>query len=163
MKRYNHSLFILLAVLLFATGCDQFGDDKPPHKEVKTIPFHPDIFVASPGKIAGCSGLYTYDSLNVPVDGLDVDKGKKIFATKSKVLGYLRVHNQDIFLKYDAAESKPVNETTTKEVYRGGGYTAVLTLHEMNAEGEVVWKGGTLEIWRGKQKVVIKIRGISGC
>jgi hypothetical protein len=167
MNLLNCSLAALLATVFLAAGCGQFGDDKPHHKEVKSAPalFHPDVFVVAPDKIAGCSGLYTYDSLNVAFDNLDVDKGKKIFATKTKVLAFLRVHNQDVFLKYDAAESKAANEKSPKEIeiYKGSGYVAVLTLHMMNAEGEVVWKGGTLEITWGKQKVTIKIRGISGC
>ena len=50
----------------------------------------PDVFVAAPGTVEGCVGLYTYDSLDIAYDALDVDKGRKIFVTKSNDFAFFR-------------------------------------------------------------------------
>ena len=173
MNLLNRSLLIFLLASLFIAGCDD-----PPKKravrrpkettapapavvERNTLP-PPDIFVASPHTIQGCVGLYTYDSLKSSFD-MDVDKGKKILATKTAEFAYLRVHGKDVLLKYDRKESKVVDKTTNKEVYRGNGYVVVLLTQVIQVKGEEMLSTGTLEIIQGDKRVKIKISGVSGC
>ncbi len=155
-------------ICVFAVSCGQFGDGKPHHKPVSAAPVdktvvQPDIFEVAPNKIAGCSGLYMYDSLMTSYDNLDVDKGKKILAVKTESLAYLKIKGKDVFLTYDKASSGLMSDGNKKEVYKGAGITAVLVIQEIGAEGETVRQGGTLEISKGKAKVKIKIKGLSGC
>ena len=159
-----------LAASLFIAGCDD-----PPKKRAVRRPKDsatvvventlalPDIFVASPHGIQGCVGLYTYDSLKTSFDNMDVDKGKKILATKTAEFAYLRHHGKDIVLKYDRKESRVVDKTTNKEVYRGNGYVVVLLTQVIQVKGEEMLSTGTLEIIQGEKRVKIKISGVSGC
>ena len=107
--------------------------------------------------------MYTYDSLKTSFDNLDVDKGKKILATKTAELAYLRYRGKDVVMKYDKKESKVVDKQTTREVYRGNGYVVVLTIQIIQVKGEEMLSTGTLEISQGDKKVKIKISGVSGC
>src|SRR5580698_8429195 len=87
-----HRLMLLSWVGCVMPGCDA-PDKKTAHAE-NTEFLRPDVFSASPDKVEGCVGLYTYDSLNVAFDSLDVDKGKKILATKTAEFAFIRLHHR---------------------------------------------------------------------
>jgi hypothetical protein len=156
-----HRLMLLSWVGCVMLGCDA-RDKKTTHAE-NTEFLRPDVFSASPDKVEGCVGLYTYDSLNVAFDSLDVDKGKKILATKTTEFAFLRLHHRDIYLPYDGAKSGPIDKKTFKEVYRGNDYTVVLITRTVREEGESSWSTGTLEIIFKDKRLLIKVRGLSGC
>jgi hypothetical protein len=172
MNLFTRLLLIIPLAVFFIAGCDE-----PPKKRVSRHPKDPspsapvekntlpppDIFVASPHGIQGCVGLYTYDSLKTSFDNMDVDKGKKILATKTAEFAFLRVHGKDVVLKYDKKESKVVDKTTNKEVYRGNGFVLVLLTQVIQVKGEEMLSTGTLEISQGDKKIKIKISGVSGC
>jgi hypothetical protein len=164
-------LFLLTCFVIPA--CDSPGGNSPRHHGKADPPsggdnnaaLRPEVFYSAPGTVEGCVGLYTYDSLNIAFDSLDVDKGKKIFVTKATDFAFFRLHRKDIILHYVQAESTQMDKTTFKEVYRGDNYTAVLITHSIQEEGETVWSTGTLEIIQieGNKHFKIKIRGLSGC
>jgi hypothetical protein len=169
MSPFNRLLLLLiLAGLLAVAGCDSPGNRNGRRHEKgggaeKNDFLRPDIFLAAPGTVEGCVGLYTYDSLDIAFEALDVDKGRKIFATKATEFAYFRLHNKDMVLHYDQEQSKQLDSKTFKEVYKGGEYTAVLITHTIQTQGETVWMAGTLEIIKGDKHFVMKIRGLSGC
>jgi hypothetical protein len=171
MNLFYRCLLIVMTVA-FVAGCDEPAPSSKKHaarrdssaapEERNTLP-PPDVFVAAPHTIEGCVGLYTYDSLKTSFDNLDVDKGKKILATKTAELAYLRYHGKDVVMKYDKKESRVVDKQTTREVYRGNGYVVVLTIQIIQVKGEEMLSTGTLEITQGDKKVKIKVSGVSGC
>src|ERR1700744_2503280 len=170
MNLLNRSLLLLFGCSLIFLSCGQFGpDDGKPHKKPAAIDntaallARPGVFTNAPAKIEGCEGLYTYDSLNIPFDNLDVDKGQKIFAIKSSAFGYFKMGGHDVYLGYDSSQSRRLDDKTIKEVFRGNGYVAVLIVKTLEGEGEAVWEEGTLEIVKGVKRVKIKVRGLSGC
>lgn len=166
---YRPLLICLLGIVVF-TGCDEPPKKHSPHRsgdsvaaaEKNTLP-PPDIFVAAPHTIEGCVGLYTYDSLKTSFDNMDVDKGKKILATKTAEFAFLRYHGKDVVMKYDKKESKVVDKTTNREVYRGGGFVVVLQTQVIQVKGEEMLSTGTLEIIQGDKRIKIKISGVGGC
>lgn len=174
MNLFNRPLLICLLSIAVIAGCDE-----PPKKHVtrhaaaadaagsaaaeKNTLLPPDIFVAAPHTIEGCVGLYTYDSLKTSFDNMDVDKGKKILATKTAEFAFLRWHGKDVVMKYDKKESKVVDKTTTKEVYRGNGFVVVLMMQVIQVKGEEMLSTGTLEIIQGEKRIKIKVSGVSGC
>jgi hypothetical protein len=157
MNLFNRPLLICLLGIVIVAGCDE-----PPKKhsnhhskdtaaaERNTLP-PPDIFVAAPHTIEGCVGLYTYDSLKTSFDNMDVDKGKKILATKTAEFAFLRYHG------------KVVDKTTNREVYRGSGFVVVLQTQVIQVKGEEMLSTGTLEIIQGDKRIKIKISGVAGC
>jgi hypothetical protein len=170
MKVTPRLLLLSLALLVFA-GCDS-PEKKNAHRRGKpdsagvlenSEALRPEVFQASPNKVDGCVGLYTYDSLDIAFADLDVDKGKKIFVTVAGGFAFFRLHGKDIYLKYDSGQSKEIDTKTSKEVYRGNDYTAVLETHAVRTEGETVWEAGTLEIMYKGRRFAIKVRGLSGC
>jgi hypothetical protein len=164
-----HRLMLLSWAVCVIPGCD--SPDRTAHRHARpdsaatenTEFLRPDVFFASPDKVEGCLGLYTYDSLNIDFDSLDVDKGKKILATKKTEFAFLRLHRKDIYLPYDRAKSGPIDKKTFKEVYRGNDYTVVLITRTVREEGESEWSTGTLEIISKDKHLLIKIKGLSGC
>jgi hypothetical protein len=169
MNLFYRCLLIVLTVVCVA-GCDEPAPKKRSvrHDSSAAVPdlntlALPDVFVAAPHTIEGCVGLYTYDSLKTSFDNLDVDKGKKILATKTAEIAYLRYHGKDVVMKYDKKESKVVDKQTTREVYRGNGYVVVLTIQIIQVKGEEMLSTGTLEITHEDKKVKIKVSGVSGC
>jgi hypothetical protein len=168
MNLFNRCLLLLVIAAALTTGCDS-PDSKSSRRHpradalAKDEFLRPDVFLSAPGKVEGCVGLYTYDSLNIPFDALDVDKGRKIFVTKAKDFAFFRLHNKDIVLHYDRSQSGQLDSKTIKEVYKGEEYTAVLITHSIETQGETVWSGGTLEIIRGDRHLIMKVRGLSGC
>jgi hypothetical protein len=173
MNPFYRCLLLFLVAGFVIPGCDSPGKntshrhgkvDSPSAGENSTA-LRPDIFFSAPGKVEGCVGLYTYDSLNIAFDSLDVDKGKKIFVTVPTSFAFFRLHRKDVFLHYDSTQSNQIDSKTFREVYRGNDYTAVLITHSVREEGETVWSTGTLEIIQiqGNKHFKIKIRGLSGC
>src|SRR5579863_564542 len=162
-------LVLLVWALSVVSSCDSPDKRKQRHGKPDSAGtesnefLRPDVFSIGPEKVEGCIGLYTYDSLNIAFDSLDVDKGKKILATKTTEFAFLRLHHRDIYLAFDRAKSGPIDKKTFKEVYRGNDYTVVLITHTLREEGESVWSTGTLEIIQGDKHFFIKIRGLSGC
>jgi hypothetical protein len=162
-------------LLLFLAGCVISGCDspdkrtshprsKPDSAATENSEFlRPDIFFSSPGKVDGCVGLYTYDSLSIDFDSLDVDKGQKILVTVSTNFAFFRLHRKDVYLHYDSAKSGPIDKRTFKEVYRGNEYTVVLIMRAVRQVGETQWSTGTLEIIQGDKHFRIKVKGLSGC
>jgi len=174
-KHYFYQMNFILRLLLLSwvlaaiPGCDS-PDKKSAHQATPENPvaensefLRPDLFSAAPEKVEGCVGLYTYDSLNISFDSLDVDKGAKILVTKTSDFAFFRLHRKDVYLQYDSAKSGPIDKKTFKEVYRGNEYTVVLITHTIRAEGESEWSNGTLEIIHGDKHFRIKVRGLSGC
>ncbi len=172
MNFFNRWLLLLILTGVMTTGCDSPGgkashhhgktDAAPAPTENATF-LRPDLFTAGPGTLDGCVGLYTYDSLNIATESLDVDKGEKIFATKASSFAFLRMHNHNVTLQYDKAGSGPVDKNTVREVYKGGDYTAILVIHSLQAQGETIVIAGTLEIIQGNKHFKVKIKGVSGC
>jgi hypothetical protein len=162
-------LVALVWAFCVVSGCDAPDKRTPRHGKPDSAAteynefLRPDVFSASPEKVEGCVGLYTYDSLNIAFDSLDVDKGKKILATKTSEFAFLRLHRKDIYLRYDSAKSGPIDKKTYKEVYRGNEYTVVLVTHAIREEGESQWSTGTLEIIFKDKHFRIKVKGLSGC
>lgn len=157
--------FLLTAAMM--AGCDQF--DKP-SRHGKTdsatgyAALRPQVFVNAPDSLEGCQGLYTYDSLRIPFDSLDADKGKKIFVTRPTEFGVLMIGNKRVTLKYDRGESGSGDAGSIKEVYKGAaGLMAILNYQSVRKNGEVVWVTGTLEIRRGPSWIRVRIRGVVGC
>jgi hypothetical protein len=169
MNSFHRLLPLFWAVCMIA-GCDS-PDRRTSHPRGKPDSagteysefLRPDIFFSSPGKVDGCVGLYTYDSLAIAFDSLDVDKGGKILVTVPTDFAFFRLHRKDIYLHYDSAKSGPVDKKTFKEVYRGNDYTVVLIMHTVREEGETQWSTGTLEIIHGDKHFRIKVKGLSGC
>ncbi len=169
MNLFNRPLLIFLLGVVVVAGCDEPPKKHSPHHskdtaaaEKNTLP-PPDIFVAAPHTIEGCVGLYTYDSLKTSFDNMDVDKGKKILATKTAEFAFLRYRGKDVVMKYDRKESKVVDKTTNKEVYRGNGFVVVLLTQVIQVKGEEMLSTGTLEIIQGDKRIKIKISGVGGC
>jgi hypothetical protein len=165
-----HRVLLLLWVVCVISGCDS-PDKKTFHHRGKpdsaatedTEFLRPDLFSSSPSKVEGCVGLYTYDSLAIPFDSLDVDKGKKVLVTKTHEFAFFRLHQRDVYLQYDSAKSGPIDKKTYKEVYRGNDYTVILVTREVREEGETQWSTGTLEINFKDKHFRIKVKGLSGC
>lgn len=164
---------LLLSVFFLMNSCDSPGGasrhrskgDASSDENANAAALRPDIFYSAPATFDGCVGLYTYDSLNIAFDSLDVDKGKKIFATRTSDLAFFRLHRKDIVLHYDRSQSRKLDDKTFKEVFKGDEYMAVLVTRTVQEEGEAVWSTGTLEIIQlhGDKHFKIKIRGLSGC
>lgn len=169
MNLFNRPLLICLLGIVIVAGCDEPPKKHSNHRsrdtaaaEKNTLP-PPDIFVAAPHTIEGCVGLYTYDSLKTSFDNMDVDRGKKILATKTAEFAFLRYHGKDVVMKYDKKESKVVDKATTREVYRGAGFVVVLQTQVIQVKGEEMLSTGTLEIIQGDKRIKIKISGVAGC
>ncbi len=108
-----HRLLLLFWFVCAISGCDS-PDSKASHRRGKpdsattenTEFLRPDVFFSSPGKVEGCVGLYTYDSLEMVFDSLDVDKGKKILVTKTSEFAFFRLHRKDVYLPYDSSKER---------------------------------------------------------
>ncbi len=164
-----HRLLLLALATFTIFGCDSpdkktSHHHKPDSAVTENSEFlRPDIFASSPNKVEGCVGLFTYDSLNIAFDALDVDKGKKIFVTKAGEFAFFRLRGKDIFLRYDSAKSGPIDKKASKEVYRGNEYTVILITQDVQTEGETQQSTGTLDIIFKDKHFKVKVKGISGC
>ena len=164
-----HRLLLLSTAVYTIYGCDS-SDKKTSHHHkpdgavTENSEFlRPDVFSSAPDKIEGCLGLFTYDSLDISFENLDVDKGKKIVATKTGEFAFFRLHGKDVFLRYDSAKSGPIDKKTVREVYRGTEYTVILITQQVRTEGEAAWLTGTLEVVSKDKRFKIKVKGLEGC
>lgn len=164
-----YRLLLLLLAGSWVSGCDSPGG-KQAHRHGRAdslagsgAELRPDVFTVAPPDVDGCVGLYTYDSLHIAFDSLDVDKGKKILATVSMRFAFLRLHGKSIVLRYDSAESRRLADRQAKEVYRGNGYTVVLITQALEEEGEAVKESGLLQIFYGNMHFLVKVKGLAGC
>lgn len=164
-----HRLLLLAWAVCTIVGCDSPDRKSSHHRKPDSAGtensefLRPDVFSSSPSKVEGCVGLYTYDSLNIPTDNLDVDKGRKILATKSGEFAFFRLHGKDVYLRFDSAKSGPIDKKTSREVYRGNEYTVTLVMQNIQTEGETQQSTGTLEIIMKDKHFKIRVKGLSGC
>ena len=176
MKKYYfykmnsfHRLLLLSLAFFTIASCDSPDKKTSHHRKPDSAStensefLRPDTFSSAPDKVEGCVGIYTYDSLNIAFDALDVDKGKKIFATKTGEFAFLRLRGKDLFLRYDSAKSGPIDKKTAKEVYRGNEYTVILITQNVQTEGETLQSTGTLDIVFRDKHFKVKVKGVSGC
>ena len=120
MKKYYfyemnsfHRVLLMLSVVCVISGCDSPDKKNSHHRASRTVRL-PKIlnfcgrmsFLLRPSKVEGCVGLYTYDSLNIAFDSLDVDKGKKVLVTKTNEFAFFRLHQKDIYLQYDSCKER---------------------------------------------------------
>ena len=168
MKLFNRVFLVLLAVS-WASACDS-PPGRPANRHGRSdsaasnsAELRPDTFNSAPDNIEGCIGLYTYDSLDIPFDSLDVDKGKKVLATKTGRFAFFRLRGRNITLRYDSAQSGKLADREFREVYRGNDLKIILTLQTQEEEGESVKESGTFEIIQGNKHCTIKVKGLSGC
>jgi hypothetical protein len=121
----------------------------------KNQPIKLDFFNKIPSQIDGCSGLYTYDSTSL-------EKEKYIIVTDLQETAFIRVGGKQITLK--RTSNTELSKDSHRSVYKGMGYTLVLTKKTLKQSGDEVWiEGGSVEISQGQTKVTIKIHGESGC
>src|SRR5215469_16157193 len=113
-----------------------------------------DFFNKIPFQIDGCSGLYTYDSTSLK-------KKKYIVVTDLQETAFINVDGKQITLKL--IKNVEFSKDSYRTIYKGSGYTIVLTTKTLKQSDEVWIEGGTLEISKGQNKVTIKIHGESGC
>jgi hypothetical protein len=121
----------------------------------KTQPIKLDYFNSIPSQIDGCSGLYTYDSTSLK-------KKKYIVVTDLQEVAIIKVDGKQIALK--RTSNAELSKDSYRSVYKGSGYTMVLTTKTLKQSGDEVWiERGSVDITHGQSKVTIKIHGESGC
>lgn len=130
-------------------------------------PLRLDLFHGIPKQVdSGCNGLYTYDSVSLK-------KEEYIIVTNLQGSAYIIVNRVQIRLKLIGDPSTDIgNKLITKTymaVFQGVNYQVILKTTTDKNDDETwgsteTWRDmGTLVIIRGKQRVIIKIHGISGC
>jgi hypothetical protein len=125
-----------------------------------------DYFNKIPAQVAGCSGLYTYDSVSIK-------KEKYIIVTDLGEFAYIHIGGKQIQLKLVGGDSFIFDNTQIKKiykgVYKGNAYQIILKTKSAKNGGETWEKTeswvdmGTAELTIGKKQFTIKIHGISGC
>ena len=142
----NKLLILALALLIYTFVAN--GQQK-----TQTIKL--EFFKKIPSQIDGCSGLYTYDSTSLK-------KKKYIVVTNLQETAFIKVKGNRITLK--RISNTELSKNSYKAIFKGGGYTLVLTTKTLKQSGDEVWiERGSVEILQGKNKVTIKIHGESGC
>ena len=115
----------------------------------------PDFITQIPRDIEGCTGLYTFDTT--------VFKKKAyIIETDLRQTAYIKINGKLIKLKL--LNNKNLPGETYKSTYSGEGYTVILiskTVKQLDVDKSL--DSGTLEIIKDKQKLKVKVHGISGC
>jgi hypothetical protein len=121
----------------------------------KTQPLKLGFFNSIPSQIDGCSGLYTYDSTSLK-------KKKYIVVTDLQEMAFIKVDGKQIALT--RTSNTELSKNSYRSVYKGSGYTMVLTTKTLKQSGDEVWiEGGSVVISQGQNKLTIKIHGESGC
>ena len=158
MKRPFRTLLFSAWALMFAVACSHSQKDskRAGNQSFGDSSLHLAAFSSVPDTLEGCSGTYTFDTL-------DLKKGDKIFLTKLSEFAIIRIGKKDIYLKYDSLDSREINEKTQKEVFKGYGYTAILITRVDKVVDETFESSGTLEIIGNKRRIKIKVHGIAGC
>ena len=113
-------------------------------------------FASLPDTLDGCSESYCYDK------AASLDKNF-IFVGNLQDLGLIKIDGKVIYLKKDTIDSKQINQTKFREVYKGQGWKIILILTTIRQIDEVSTDQGTMEIIYHSYKQIIKIKGNSGC
>lgn len=123
--------------------------------KTKDLNLEPFEFDRLDQEYQGCSGVY--EDAKQPTDNT-----KAIFYVSMqggvKDIAFLKTGGKLFMLKCQ-------NNSTTNQVFKGGGLTAILTIISKKAveEEESSKEIGTLEISNGKSRIKIKVHGTSGC
>jgi hypothetical protein len=113
-----------------------------------------DFLRSVPKEIDGCSGLYTLDSIATA-------RHRYIFASDLQELAFISVSGRQIRLKKTG--EKQLSGNSYRTVYQAEGYVVTLVT-SIKQTGDEVWlESGTIEIKKGKDKLVLKVHGESGC
>jgi len=115
----------------------------------------PELITQIPRDIEGCTGLFTFDIT-------DLKKKAFIIETDLRQTAYIKMNGKLIKLKL--LNNKTLPGETYKSTYTGEGYTVILiskTIRQIDVEKSL--DSGTLEIIKDKQKIKVKVHGISGC
>jgi hypothetical protein len=113
-----------------------------------------DFFNKMPATVEVCSALYTYDTTSLK-------KKKYIMVSDFQDKGFITVAGKQIALKL--TDTKLSNKVNTIYTYTGGGYTVTTNVHVTTQTTYIDMESGTLVVTKGKEKLVIKIHGQSGC
>ncbi len=113
-----------------------------------------DLFSKIPASVKVCSALYTYDTTSLK-------KKKYILVADFQDQAFITVAGKQIPLKM--LDTKLLNKTNTVSTYKGGGYTVVINVRITSQTTYIDMEAGTLEVTKGKEKLVLKIHGQSGC
>ena len=130
-------------------------------------PLKLDLFRGIPKQVdSGCNGLYSYDSVSLK-------KEEYIIVTNLQESAYIIINGVQIRLKHIGDPSTDIGNKliskTYQTVYQGVNYRVILKTITVKNDDETwgytkTWReNGTLVIIRGKQRILIKIHGISGC
>ena len=114
-----------------------------------------DAFKSLPKEFDGCEELCSYKDT-------PLKEKKYVWVTNMQGLGMIKVGGKVIRLN---RTSEKVSGKTHREVYKGGGYTIVVTtkpIKENEAE-ESSYEAGSLEISYGSKTATFVIHGITGC
>ena len=118
-------------------------------------PIRLDLFRKIPAQIDGCNGLYTYDSISLK-------KKTYIVAIDLEDLAFISVGSKIISLK--RISHKELSNKVFEYIYKGSGYKITLKTKVVKEIGEEVsLDAGTVEIYDGKSKIILKIHGEVGC
>ena len=120
----------------------------------KAQTFKLDYFSKMPTAFKDCGALYTHDTTSLK-------KKKYIMAVDFQNRGAITVAGKQVALLL--SDSKLVNKTTNVSTYKGSGYTVILSVKTTKHTDKIDWEEGTLEVSKGKDKLVIKIHGQSSC
>jgi len=114
----------------------------------------PDPIINIPAAMKNCGALYTYDSISL-------SRKKYILAVDMKNKGIISVGGKQIPLSLSA--TRLVNKIINVTTYKGNGYTVILSVKTDKQTTKYDTESGTAEIIKGKEKILIKIHGQSGC
>jgi hypothetical protein len=115
-----------------------------------------DYFTSFPDIIDGCSSYFTYDSIKI-------ESKKYIFLSDFADLALIKIAGKELYLYRDSLESKELSERRTIEVFKGGGFKAILNTKIVKTIDELNYYTGTLEVVGDKFKVRYKVHGEGGC
>src|SRR5882757_11228082 len=86
-----------------------------------------DFFSSIPSVIDGCEGDYTYDTTSLK-------KKRYILITNIQELAIIKVNGKEISLKRISEDQ--IAKKTTRTIYKGSGYTVILTTREGKQVGD---------------------------
>ena len=128
---------------------------KQANGQVNNEVIKPEFITRIPRDIEGCTGLFTFDTT-------DLKKKAFIIETDLRQTAYIKMNG--ILIKLKLLNNKTLPGETYKSTYTGEGYTVILiskTIRQIDVEKSL--DSGTLEIIKDKQKIKVKVHGISGC
>lgn len=112
-----------------------------------------NYFTKVPASFKSCGALYTYDTVSF-------QKKKYILLTDFQNLGLITINGKQIQLQL--SNTKTVDKANI-HMYKGSGYTVVLTTTTTSHIQETYIETGTLQVINGIKKLTIKVHGQSGC